>query len=48
MGYHDDFAAYTLCESISAAFSVVGTGPLVLINVLDPAKRQPRPGGRKH
>lgn len=28
----------TLCESISAAFSVVGTGPLVLINVLDPAK----------
>ena len=38
VGYHDDFAAYTLCESISAAFSVVGTGPLVLINVLDPAK----------
>lgn len=23
VGYHDDFAAYTLCESISAAFSVV-------------------------
>lgn len=40
VGYHDDFAAYTLCESISAAFSVVGTGPLVLINVLDPAKRK--------
>lgn len=38
VGYHNDFAAYTLCESISAAFSVVGTGPLVLINVLDPAK----------
>lgn len=38
VGYHDDFAAYTMCESISAAFSVVGTGPLVLINVLDPAK----------
>ena len=38
VGYHDNFAAYTLCESISAAFSVVGTGPLVLINVLDPAK----------
>lgn len=28
VGYHNDFAAYTLCESISAAFSVVGTGPL--------------------
>lgn len=40
VGYHDDFAAYTLCESISAAFSVVGTGPLVLINVLDPAKHR--------
>lgn len=38
VGYSDDFASYTLCESISAAFSVVGTGPLVLINVLDPAK----------
>lgn len=42
VGYHDDFAAYTLCESISAAFSVVGTGPLVLINVLDPAKHTGR------
>lgn len=40
VGYHNDFAAYTLCESISAAFSVVGTGPLVLINVLDPAKEK--------
>lgn len=38
VGYNSDFASYTLCESISAAFSVVGTGPLVLINVLDPAK----------
>ncbi len=38
LGYDSDFSAYTLCESISANFSVVGTGPLVLINVLDPAK----------
>lgn len=37
-GYSDDFAKYTLCEAMSASFSVVGTGPLVLINVLDPAK----------
>ena len=37
LGYLPDFADYTLCEAMSAAFSVVGTGPLVLINVLDPA-----------
>lgn len=37
VGYSDDFAAFTLCESISANFSVVGVAPLVLINVLDPA-----------
>ena len=38
VGYSDDFANYTLCEAISATFSVVGTGPVVLINVLDPTK----------
>ena len=38
VGYDKDFAKYTLCEAISANFSVVGTGPLVLINVLDPEK----------
>lgn len=38
VGYSDDFAAYTLCESISANFNVVGTGPIVMINVLDPDK----------
>lgn len=37
VGYSSDFANYTLCEAISAIFSVVGTGPVVLINVLDPA-----------
>ncbi len=37
VGYSDDFADYTLCEAISAAFDVVGCGPLILINVLDPA-----------
>ena len=36
VGYNSDFAKYTLCEAVSAAFSVVGTGPLILINVLDP------------
>lgn len=38
VGYSSDFTKYTLCDSISASFNVVGVGPLVLINVLDPAK----------
>lgn len=38
VGYNSNFAAYTLCESISVNFQVVGTGPMVFINVLDPAK----------
>lgn len=38
VGYSDDFVSYTLCEAISAAFSVVNVAPMVLINVLDPAK----------
>ena len=38
VGYSDDFESYTICQAISAAFQVIGCGPLVLINVLDPAK----------
>lgn len=38
VGYSDDFAKYTICEAIAANFSYIGVGPLVLINVLDPAK----------
>lgn len=38
VGYVPDFAKYTLCEAISAAFSVVSVAPMVLINVLDPDK----------
>ena len=38
VGYSDDFAKYTLCEAIAANFSYIGVAPLVLINVLDPAK----------
>ena len=38
VGYSDDFAAYTLCESISVNFQVVNTAPLVFINVLDPKR----------
>ena len=35
VGYNADFAKYTLCECISANFSVVGVAPMVLINAID-------------
>lgn len=38
VGYSDDYESFTLCDAIAASFQVVGAGPLVLINVLDPAK----------
>lgn len=38
VGYSDDFAKYTLCDAVSASFQVMGVAPIVLINVLDPAK----------
>ena len=38
VGYVPDFQHYTLCESISANFTVINTSPLILVNVLDPAK----------
>jgi phage tail sheath protein FI len=40
VGWSSDFAKYTLCEAISANFKVVGTAPIVVINVLDPANRK--------
>ena len=36
-GYSDDWASYTLCEAMHHFFETKGIGPLVLINVLDPA-----------
>lgn len=38
VGYCNDFANYTLCESIYASFQVHSAAPIVLINVLDPSK----------
>lgn len=38
LGYCDDFAAYTLCEAMHVHFDLNGVGPLIFINVLDPAK----------
>ena len=37
-GYSDDWASYTLCEAMFVHLMQKGVGPLVLINVLDPAK----------
>lgn len=36
-GYSDDWAKYSLCEAFKVFFENVGVGPLVVINVLDPA-----------
>ena len=40
VGYNTDFADYTLCESIYTSFQVASAAPIVLINVLDPAKHK--------
>lgn len=40
VGWSNDFAKYTLCEAISANFQVVGTAPIVVINVLDPKNKK--------
>lgn len=37
VGFVPDFENYTLCEAIAANFQVVGNGPIIMINVLDPA-----------
>ena len=36
-GYSNDWASYTLCEAMHVHFELKGVGPLVLINVMDPA-----------
>jgi phage tail sheath protein FI len=37
LGYSDDWASYTLCEAMHVHFEIKGVGPVVMINVLDPA-----------
>ena len=39
-GYSEDWASYTLCEPMYVHLLQKGVGPLVLINVLDPAKHK--------
>lgn len=38
VGYSDDWASYTLCEAIYTHLALCGTGPICVINVLDPEK----------
>ncbi|HQA07576.1 MAG TPA: phage tail sheath family protein [Syntrophomonadaceae bacterium] len=37
LGYSDDWESYTLCEFMKSHFSLYNMGPVVLVNVLDPA-----------
>lgn len=39
-GYSDDWAKYTLCEAMYVHFELNSVGPLILINMLDPAKHK--------
>lgn len=38
VGYSADWGKYTICNAMYASFTLMGVGPLVLINVLDPKK----------
>ena len=40
LGYSADWKNYTLCEVIKQHFAYYNMAPLVLINVLDPAKHK--------
>ena len=39
-GYSKDWDKYTLCEAVKSQFSLFNMAPIVLINVLDPAKHK--------
>ncbi len=40
LGFSEDFAAYTLCQSMYASFAAYAVTPVVFINVLDPARHK--------
>ncbi len=40
LGYSDDWKSYTLCEMIYSHFQLFQQGPVVFINVLDPAEHK--------
>jgi phage tail sheath protein FI len=43
MGFSKDFASYGLCEVIYTYFALFNTGPIILINVFDPATNMQAP-----
>ena len=47
MGYSDDWASFSLCEVMRHVLDEKGVGPLVLINVFDPAVHKETTGGSK-
>lgn len=47
LGYSDEWDKYTLCEAMHVHLEEYGVGPLVLINVLDPAVHKKSEGGTK-
>lgn len=44
-GWANDWASYTLCEAMQAHLNNSGVGPIILINVLDPAVHKTSTGG---
>lgn len=44
-GYSEDWASYTLCEAMYVHLENKGIGPIVMINVLDPAVHKKAQGG---
>lgn len=44
-GYSEEWDKYTLCEAMHAHLENKGVGPLVMINVLDPAAHRAEEGG---
>jgi len=40
LGYSDDWEKYSLCEYIYSQFQLFNVGPVVLVNVLDPAEHK--------
>lgn len=40
LGYMEDFKNYTLCQAMDTYFKIFAVGPVVLCNVLDPARHK--------
>ena len=47
LGYSDDWASFSLCEVMQAVLNDKGVGPVVMINMFDPAVHKEATGGSK-